>query len=187
MSVVVGIDPGIATLGWALADMNGRVLGLGVSILPRNKQRGAREDLMWRCQQQSNVIREVATDASRVCSEAVSWGMPGSTAMAMIASAAAITIAVCDGISVPLQFVSPQKWQSAVLPARSFKSRGDKAAQKSAAEQRYKSIYNALAGHVIASGERAALETIKPAHRNHALDAVGLAVYGALHWEGPCK
>lgn len=187
--IIAGIDPGIATLGWATVDQNGRVLQLGASLLPRNKQFGARDDMMRRCREQSDVIQLAITGASRVTSEAISWGMPGSGAMAMIAAACAMTVASCACMGLPLQFVSPQKWQGAVAPMRSRPEVKivDKKAKRDEEERRYREIASALTDHVTRSGASAALEAIKPAHRNHALDAVGLAVYGALHWEGLCS
>jgi Holliday junction resolvasome RuvABC endonuclease subunit len=187
--IIAGIDPGIATLGWATVDQNGRVLQLGVSILPRDKKRGAKDDLIHRCGAQSEIIQTAIADSDRVVSEAISWGMPGSSAMAMIASACAMTVAICQCMGLPLQFVTPQKWQAAVAPQRSRPATKivDKKAKRAEEERRYREISIALTEHVVRSGASARLESIRPAHRNHALDAVGLAVFGAMHWGDACS
>ena len=53
------------------------------------------------------------------------------------------------------------------------------------ADKRYREISDALKAHIARySPAVQKLESIKTKDQNHAVDAAGLAVFGALNWEG---
>lgn len=166
----LGLDTGIATAGWAVADRTGRVIDLGVSILDRQRDLGARDDLVRRAAAQAATLNALLPSVACVVCEAISWGMPGANARAMTAMSVGIITGLVAAHGKPLHFVAPKAWQDLVAPHR---KKGD-----------YAAITTATVAHLQRSGIGPKLAQIKSAHRNHAIDASALAVYGALHHLG---
>lgn len=166
--ITLGIDPGVATLGLALVDATGRVLRVGESLLPAAMFDGSDSDrLSARVTVQANTIGQWLKHADRVCSEKLSLGMPSVKGQLYNAIGWTIAASAAHGVGKPYVGIRPQTWQRMVLPG---------SGRKVDEEQ----LYATLRSYLERQSDRC-IHTSKL--HSHGLDALGLALCGALSWE----
>jgi hypothetical protein len=177
--MILGIDTGLATCGWALLDeTTRRFVDLGVVITKPAKDALVTLDRARRLTVSAKILAEKAPGCSMVVVERMSF--PPGAGMAAAVPIALSWGAVVGVISMmsprpELLTVSPQRWQREILPNAGKQVDYDELARNAAAY--------ILANHPAAAK---ALRAIKEAHRNHAIDAAMLALMGALR-PGRCE
>jgi Holliday junction resolvasome RuvABC endonuclease subunit len=172
--VILAVDPGLATCGWAVLDDAGRVSNLGVIITERDSVVSEATDRARRAAHQGAVLAELVHryNCGAIACEAMSFGGPPSARYHMAISVG-LSWGVVTGIArttgIALYSVPPKLWQRAVQPEA--KKKID-----------YPKLEAALAAYV---DEHAmlALAVITKSHRNHPLDAVGIGLFVALRRE----
>jgi hypothetical protein len=167
-TMILGIDTGLATLGWALYD-EGRnaFVDLGVSIAERDRDVKITLDRVQRCAAQARLIADKARGCGIVVIEAMSFPPHSSQAVPTSLSWGAILGVACSLSPQPvLLTVAPTRWQTEVL--------GRKA--------EYEEIAEAATTHLRTRHPSAfaTLERIPQEHRNHAIDAAMMALCAGL-------
>lgn len=170
--MILGIDPGTATFGWARLSELGQVLDLGILEQPA---KGKRKDYEARAHRQAVMLVEQLAGVRLVVAEALSFPRAGRTGAVSQSLSWGVLCGVCAARRIPLKRVRPQQWQHAATkdpaPAVDY-------AALLARLQHHVDNYGALAARV-------ALARITPSKRTHALDAVGVATYGLVVREHP--
>jgi Holliday junction resolvasome RuvABC endonuclease subunit len=175
---ILAVDPGLATLGWAIVEPGtGDVHTLGVRLSPPgDRDVGKNESRARRLEQHARELVQIciAHGVKRIVAEQVSLPPRGAIdvhAAAFLTWGMLVGVAIARGLERP-RAIAPATWQAAVVP--------DRAARKA---RGYDAIESALERFV--GGGRAAFELagIPASHRNHALDAVGVGVCWAMRPE----
>jgi hypothetical protein len=173
--VILGVDGGIETCGWAVVTTRGAIVDIGVVISPRKPKVDITTDRARRVAKQSAVLREVALryGVTTIAAEAVSLGGPPKARLSM-----GMCLSLCWGSLVSLALgcgatlleVRPKLWQSAI--------------QDDTEKIDYDSLFAALTNYIHATpGDSKAAEqlsAIAESHRNHAIDGAGVGVFAAL-------
>lgn len=175
--MILGVDTGMATFGWALLDERAcRFVDLGVVV---TKPLGDKVtlDRARRCVAQSRVLAEKAPGCSTVVVEQMSFPPGGANAMVPIALSWGVVLGVIANVTPRprLLTIAPQRWQREVLP-------------RSGGRVDYDDLAERAAAFILSKHPRAAraLELITPSARSHAIDAAMLALVGALR-PGACS
>jgi len=169
--VILGIDPGLATFGWAKLSDRAQVLELGVLLSP---VKGKTKDHAGRTHRQATTLIDLLDGCSIVVAEALSFPR-FHAGVASLALSWGVILGACTARGVPVVSVSPQKWQHA-------------AAAQAGGSIQYDVLVKQLELHVrvhAAPRAVAALDAIPVTKRSHALDAVGVALYGAVRTCAP--
>ncbi len=175
--MILAIDPAIATLGWAVVDPRScSVVELGVRIARPAEGRPKNDDRLERLDAHADALLAIARrrGCSRLAAEAISLPRAGGID---VAASAFLTWGMLVGIARALDMprpaqIAPQSWQRAVVPDAAVRKR-----------EGYTAIERELAAFVVQGDGAAAeqLRAIAPGNRNHALDAIGVGVFAALH------
>lgn len=164
--MILGIDPGLTTFGWAKLSSRAQVIDLGILVQPTKKKA---KDHAGRTHRQALLVDELVHDCTTVVAEALSFPRFHS-AVASLALSWGVILGVCTARGLRVVSVSPQKWQHA-------------AAAQAGGSIDYELLVKQLELHVrthAAPRAVAALDAITVSKRSHALDAVGVALYGAV-------
>ncbi|HEY1814880.1 MAG TPA: hypothetical protein VGG74_21180 [Kofleriaceae bacterium] len=171
--MILGIDTGLATFGWALLDDTAcSFVDLGVVITkPVEGDRAVTLDRAARANAQAVVIAERAKGCHTIVVERMSFPPGGANALVPIALSWGVAIGVIATLAPRprLLTIAPQRWQREVLPNAGKQVDYDELAHNAATYL--------LANHPRASEK---LRAIKKVDRNHAIDAAMLALVGAL-------
>ena len=173
--MILAIDPGLSTCGWALvAPITGRVIALGLLLSECDSALDKSTDRCRRIADQAQAVvalaRTTAGDerVTAIAAEAMSIaGGPARYAMAISLGLSWGALAgVATALGKQLVEVPPKVWQRAIVPDAGKRvdydqvfAKLDKFVRGAAAEQ---------------------LAAIPMRHRNHALDACGIGVFAAL-------
>lgn len=163
--MILGVDPGLATFGWARVDDRGRPLALGVLLTESTPRIEKSLDRSSRAAWIAHQLADHAKGCRLIVGEAMSFPHQHN-AVVSLALGWGVLAAVAVLAGAPLGEVPPKVWQGAI------------------ATTNYVALEQRLTDHVRRCGSPAAiraLRTIPARHRNHALDALGVAVYGAIH------
>lgn len=170
----LAVDPALGTLGWACVEDDGSVCDAGVLVqLCRAQDLGVHADRERRIKVQSelltSVVRRWSGRLHSIVAEQMSWRGPRVNMIASLClSWGALTmLATCHGLAI--RAVPAKTWQPAVAPAALSDGKVD-----------YDVVFAALAAYVSDQAVAAQLDAIKPKHRNHTLDAIGIGVYDAM-------
>lgn len=170
--MILGLDPGLLNLGWSIVEPGtGRVLELGVHHELSDPSVRRAEDLERRAARQSAFLHELVQRhaVTLIAAEELSFprGPAGITALCL--SWGAITgVASARGLRVAS--VPPKEWERAVVPT-------------SGKRVTYEVVASLVESYVLRCGWPRALEQlgeISPSVRTHALDGVGVGVFGAV-------
>jgi len=164
--VILGLDPGLTTFGWAKLSPRAQVIDLGILLQPTTKKA---KDHAGRTHRQAMLLNELVQDCTIVVAEALSFPRFHS-AVASLALSWGVILGVCTAHGLRVAQVSPQKWQHA-------------ATAQVGGSIDYDLLVKQLELHVRTYATPravAALDTITVSKRSHALDAVGVALYGAV-------
>jgi hypothetical protein len=170
--VILAIDPGLATCGWAIVrPRTGRVINLGVLVSSPKQHLDEWTDRSRRAAQQASFLGDLVIryGCGAIAAEAISCGGPPKARFGMGTSlclswGVLAGIAHCNGIE--LYEVPPKVWQHAICPEVEGKVN-------------YEVIFAKLKAFVEGQAS-VALWSIKKGLQNHALDAVGVGVFAAL-------
>lgn len=171
--MILGLDTGLATCGWALLDETTcTFVDLGVVLTRPAKDAKVTLDRARRCNAQAAVIATKAPGCSTIVVEQMSFPVAGGVnAMAAIALSWGVVLGIVATMNPRprLLTVSPQRWQRAVLPNAG--KRVD-----------YDELAGAAGAYILKRHPQAAraLRAIPEGRQNHAIDAAMLALMGAL-------
>lgn len=171
--MLLAIDPGLATLGYALVDQNGAVHELGVLLSESEaKKLGKQADRQVRLEAQARDLDDIMRRWQRyltgIVAEELSFNVKRHTQVVSLCLSWGGIVGLARKYDVEIRSVPPKTWQRAVAPA----------AVKGKAID-YEIVFELLSKYV---GEqcRIQLVAIRPAAQNHALDAVGVGVFAAM-------
>lgn len=171
--MILAVDPGLATFGWAVVARTGAVRACGVLVSKPDPKRTKAADRVRRASDQAALVQRLASTylARAIVAETMSFA-PRSSASAKIGIGMSWggLIGVAAARGVPLLDVPPKTWQRAIVPAAPGES--DRAAID------YDQVFTALAAYV--DPNATGLAAVPKGQRNHALDACGVGVYAAL-------
>lgn len=122
MSLVLGVDPGIATFGWALVELSRRgekLVEVGVvTTKPSDKRRRVRQsdDLARRAAELGAAVDALLARHSprAVCAEAMSWPRNAGSAAKIGVGYGVLVAQVMVGRGLPLVQASPQEVRKAL-------------------------------------------------------------------------
>lgn len=164
--MILGLDPALMTLGWATVSEIGQVLELGVL---EQAHVDDKKDHCHLAEVQSDFVDKLVRRARLVVAEEISFPRGRSGVISLCLSWGLIR-GVCTAHRVPLIRVRPTVWQHAATTDKA------KRVDYDALEQRLQHHVR----HHGALAARTALSRIIPSKQNHALDAVGIALYGLV-------
>lgn len=169
--MILGIDTGLATCGWALLDERRcELVDLGVVLTKKHGAEAVTIDRARRALTQAQVIAEKAVGVKTIVVERMSFprNMGAAVSIALSWGVALGLVSMLDP-RPRLLAIAPQKWQREILP--DTKGRVD-----------YERLERAAAAHVRRRHPRVrtALWRIPERHRNHALDAAMIALVAGL-------
>jgi hypothetical protein len=172
--VILGVDPGLATCGWAVLDHAGRVADLGVVLQGPDAELDEAVCRARRANVQAAALHAVAVryGCTVIGCEAMSFGGPPKARFAMAISVGLSwggVSAIATALGCELYSVPPKVWERAVQPTTTRKVD-------------YPKLEAALSRYV-SEHARESLAAISKATRNHALDAVGIGMFVALRRE----
>jgi Holliday junction resolvasome RuvABC endonuclease subunit len=168
----LAIDPGMATLGWAIVDDNGAVHDLGAVITKPNakklgKHRDRRERMADQARHLDDIARRWRDYGLTIVAEEMSFKRGKLTQIVATALCWGELIMLARMHGGTVRAIPPKTWQAAILtPA-------------TAGALDYYKVFHELHRYV---GEQCSekLSAIAKSHRNHALDAVGVGVFAAM-------
>lgn len=168
--MILGIDNGLGTFGWAKVDRSTALVHqLGVLIQTPDHSVASTVDRSRRTLCQVELVDSLCTDVTAIVGEAGSFNprMFDHNVCLAMSIAALVAYAFCAGL--PLYELPPKRWQHAITGT----GQGTKVD--------YDDVYRRLEQHVAKRGESMLmLEDIPVRHRNHALDASGIASCHAI-------
>lgn len=172
--MILAIDPGLATCGWAVLDDDARVVDLGVILSERDSTIDESTDRARRADHQADQLSSIAivNSVGEMGCEAMSFGGPPAARFRMAISVGlswGVVTGVARTLGIGLYSVAPKLWQRAVQPS----------AKKSV---NYTKLEAALTAYV-SEQAFASLKSITRANRNHAIDAVGIGMFVKLRRE----
>jgi hypothetical protein len=166
--MILGLDTGVATLGWALYDEQRRLItDLGVSLAHRDTDVPMRLDQAQRSVAQAKVIANKAPGCSSIVIEAMAFPPSSSHAITTGLSWGVVVGIACMIRPMPkLLTIHPRKWQYEI-----FGRRAD-----------YEEVSSAATAHIRARHPAAfvALERIPDKQRSHAIDAAMMAMCAGM-------
>lgn len=171
--MILAIDPGIATFGWAIVTpRTGAVEACGVLVQPVDDKLSKLDDRERRADEQaikiSGIIR--GRGITQIAVEEMSFAPKGSAASKIgIGLSWGNVIMASRAFGIPRRKIPPKTWQRAIVPAAPGEKRN--------AAIDYERVYRELALYVDCDRLLAGVPESK---RNHALDACGVGVYAAL-------
>ena len=173
--MILALDPGLATCGWALVrPLTGRVVALGVLLSEPDPELDSSTDRARRAADQGRAIVSLAAcrtgdeTVTAIAAEAMSFSGHPSSRFAMAISVGlswGVIAGVATAIGKELVEVPPKRWQHAITGKPG--------------KVDYDQVFAALAAFVRGRAAEQ-LAAIPKRHRNHALDACGLGVFTAL-------
>lgn len=169
--MILAIDPGLGTCGWAIVDPSARVLDLGVILTERDKVLEEATDRARRADHQAEVLAEAAQryNVAEIALEAMSFGGPPSARFHMAISVGlswGVATGIARTLGLNLYAVPPKRWQRAVVP--------------NAGKRLNYALVEAALEHYVGKQAFVALSCIAKGDRNHALDACGVGLFAAL-------
>lgn len=171
--MILGIDPGIATFGWAIvAPRNGAVVACGVLVQAVDDELSKHADREHRADEQAIKLAGIVRGRgiTSIAVEEMSFAPKGSAASKIgIGLSWGVVIGVSRSFAIPRRTIPPKTWQRAIVPAAP--------GEKRTAAIDYARVYRELRTYVDCDRLLAGVTESK---RNHALDACGVGVYAAL-------
>ena len=165
--VILGLDPGFASLGWALLDCSAqpRCVALGVIRTKPDRKSSRCDDNVNRCGEIADALRQLHDDFDFIfiASEAQSWTRHANADRA-VAQAWGVIAALSELFNCPVIQIRPQEIKMAIAGARSA-SKG--------------SVQNILEHRVL--NAEAALSKLAKTQQNHASDALAAAMASLRH------
>lgn len=177
--VILAIDTGSATLGWAHVTRPGRIVNLGSLIQPQEENEKTQEKAERRAVGITNRLLFAMAGVDGVAAEALSYPRNASAAAAL-ALCWGVIVATTTVQGLPRFPVPPKAWQRALLGIR----RGDTSLAKQFAGDKVKKreVARRMRLHIAETGDQRAkdaLAGLKGEAAGHALDAAAIGVFVA--------
>ena len=169
--MILGIDPGLGTFGWARVD-GGRVDSLGLLESKPTKTK----DYEHRAAKQAAVVVDQLADVTLVAAESLSFPRRGRAGAISLCLSWGVIDGACVARAIPVVRTRPQQWQHACLGDGQGKGRVD-----------YPTLVRDLERYVRLHGTQRAveqLEQIPPSKRSHPLDGLGVALWALVRADG---
>jgi Holliday junction resolvasome RuvABC endonuclease subunit len=174
---ILALDPGLQDLGWAVVmPRTGAVLALGQLHQARLEKLDKTTCRATRTRRQGELLARIAREhrCAAIAAEAMSFAGNKFNMVLSVGLAWGVVTTLAAVLDVPLFELVPRVWQHAVF--------GRDPADKSAVD--YDDVFRRLGAFIGRDGTAAGqLAALKPALRNHALDAVGVGVFAAVRPE----
>lgn len=172
--MILGIDTGLATFGWALLDED-RCRFLEVGVVTTRKVDGEKVSIgrARRLLGQAKILPAKMTGCRAIVVEQLSFPPGGVKAAApiLLSYGAVIGAAIASAPTAELLTVAPKAWRSEVVPNASDGDEG------------YERVYEVGSYLLRRHPAKASLERIRESHRTHAVDAAMIALAGHLRRE----
>lgn len=170
--MILGIDTGIATCGWAeLDERKCSFVDLGVVVQKPLEGEKITLDRIQRSAAIAEVLAKHAPGCAVVAVESLNLGMPGAIGKLSVGLAWGVVLGIVATLDPKprLLTIPPQRWQREVLPTAGKKVN-------------YDELATAAGAYILRNHPRAAkaLAAIKPEHRSHAIDAAMIALCAHL-------
>ena len=115
---VLGLDPGFASTGWALAELRDRPVIVEAGVIrtaksPKRTKVLAADDNFRRCRELAEALAPLLDQVSMVCAEAMS-PMRNASSAAKVALCWGVIAGLCQERGLPLAQVSPQGLKKAL-------------------------------------------------------------------------
>lgn len=170
--MILGIDTGIATCGWALLDEKAcSFVDLGVLIQKPIEGEKVTLDRIRRSCAIATVLAKHAPGCTIIAVESLSLGMPGAIAKLNVGLSWGVVLGIVAMLDPAprLLTIPPKRWQREVLPT-------------AGKEIDYEELATAAGAYILRNHPKAAkaLQAIKPKDRNHAIDAAMIALCANL-------
>ncbi len=170
--MILGVDTGVATCGWALLDETKcAFVDLGVLIQKPLAGEKITLDRIKRSNALAQVLARHAPGCQTIAVESLNLGMPGAIAKLSVGLAWGVVLGIAATLdpSPRLLTIPPQRWQREVAPHAGKKVN-------------YDELATAAGAYILRNHPRAAkaLNAIKPEHQNHAIDAAMIALCAHL-------
>lgn len=170
--MILGIDTGIATCGWALLDeAKCSFVDLGVVIQKPIEGEKITLDRVRRSAAIAQVLAKHAPGCTKIVVESLSLGMPGAIAKLSVGLSWGVILGIVAMLdpAPELLTIPPQRWQREVLP-------------HAGKQVSYDELATAAGAYILRNHPKAAkaLGAIKEKNRNHAIDAAMIALCGSL-------
>jgi len=170
--LILGIDTGLATCGWALLDERSRrFVDVGVVVTKKLEGGKVTLDRARRINVQAAVLAEKAKGCSVIVVERMSFPPGGANAMVPIALSWGLVLGLVAMLDPRprLLTIAPQRWQREVMPNAGKSVDYDELAARAA--------QHILANHPSAA---ARFEKMPRSRWSHAIDAAMIALVAAL-------
>ncbi len=165
--MILGIDTGMATCGWARFDTIGRrFVDLGAFATEKSQGKAKTDDQVDRIEIVADVLEMVTRDVEIIVVERMSFASAASIAPIALCMGAVVGLSRAAAARPRVYTVKPQAWQRAVQPSAG--KRVD-----------YAEIERSVGEYVRRdrASERS-LDSLPSDLRNHALDACAIALMG---------
>jgi hypothetical protein len=167
--VILAIDTGTATLGWALVSRRGMVHDLGALLLPRDADKLVHDDYVRRVEQQVDILQALLPGVTLLVAEALSFPRSGK-GVASVSLCWGMIVGLTRPRGVPRWSCTPKQWQHALLNTP----------RRVAVD--YDVLAKRLRAHIAKTGTpkaRSAVAALSVTAAPHALDAAGIGIYTA--------
>lgn len=172
--MILAIDPGLATCGYAVVGPKGRLVELGVIISPTDAKADDTTDRARRADRQADVLLEVARRhrVITIAAEAVSLGGPPRARLPMgmcLCLSWGVLLGIARAIDAEVLELPPKRWQHAIVKPTGKRAKVD-----------YAKVYDFLDAFIAGSACKKMALAIAKNERNHAYDATGIGVFAAM-------
>lgn len=169
-AVILGIDCGIGSFGWAkVEERTALVESLGVLMQEPDKSPPVALDRSRRLLCQAELVDSLCTDVTAVVHEEASYNPRIFAQNVDLASCIGMVVTYAWAAGIPVYQMPPKRWQHAI------------AGTKQPAKVDYNDVSCRVERRIECCGQALlALCDIKPHHRNHAIDAAGIALCFAI-------
>lgn len=167
--MILAVDTGLATLGWALVSRRGVVHDLGALCQPAKAGESVQAGYERRCERQVAALLPLLPGVELLAVESLSFAR-SSKAVASVSLCWGMLLTVAKLYEIRLWRCTPKQWQHALLNT----------ARSRAVD--YEELARRIAAHVARTGApeaRSAVAALKASERTHALDAAGIGIYTA--------
>lgn len=168
--MILAVDPGLATCGWAVVDSRARVVDLGVVLSKPNARLGKNDDRVVRARAQATALELVLAEHNCGVLAAEAMSFPRRVQVAAVQSIClswGVLVGLASSWEIPIAAVQPKAWEHAVVATEG--------------KVDYEAVSLAIVDYVARfPGPIGKLGAISKGARNHAIDAVGIGLYTAL-------
>ncbi|MDQ1446789.1 MAG: Crossover junction endodeoxyribonuclease RuvC [Acidimicrobiaceae bacterium] len=175
--MILAVDGGLATCGYAIVTWSGRIDALGVLTSKPDPKLGVTADRAARttrlARELAAAMRNAPQQIEAIVAERMSFPpKAGHHATASICLGWGVLTGLATASGLEVVDVAPKTWQRAVVPA-AVDERDQDAID-------YDVVFAELARYVAESPAAGQLAAIPKSRQSHCLDAVGVGVYAAM-------